>query len=1229
MESIAALLFAVETPMNWPGIITLVVVFAALVLPFVIGAMIARSLRMRDYGWKFGLILCATALSCVVIGRTWDPVNKRFNIKLGVDLQGGVILIYEVEKSVKFTDDTSAKGRRDKATTAPTTDVADFSMSALIEALSRRINPSGTKEIVIRPYGDRQVEIIIPEVDQVEVDQIKKTISTAGVLQFRIVANSRDHADIIDLAREAANDPIKKRGRVIFDESGNAVGLWARVGRETKEVGGIKPFKVAVGEFTVRDAFSGDLLSFPSEVVNNPADRDDDARRLRLARYVAERGLKEIDVLMETNDGLNVTGSHLGGVMKSVDELMNPCIHFTLKGVGVNLFGELTSRFSPDGQFNRQLGIVLDNELLSAPNIQEPIRERGRITGKFTDEEVQFLVNILQAGSLPVVLNKNPISASLINPLLGKETIEQGRNAMILGTVLVFLFMLVYYRFSGFLACIALALNILFTVALMVLIKAPLTLPGLAGLVLTVGMSVDANVLIYERIREEIARGAALRMALRNGFARATTTIVDSNLTTILTALILYFIGTDQLRGFAVLLILGLLTSMFTAIFCSRVFFDVVERNRFLTTLKMFQFLPVTKIDFVAYRRWAVGGSLVVLLIGLAASVVRGRDLLDIDFTGGSSVHMMLEKPAETEDVRKLLGAKLDSLKIPYSLTGMSMVPGQTTNKIFKVDAKIEQVDELEKIIREAFQQAGSDIKLATYSLTHSELRETVVTSPAESSAEKPSADPGRGEPPSANKSATEKAATEKAGAEKVGTDTKAPPAEKNDESSSAETKSPTEEKKSVPPSAKTEDPSKDKSSEAKSKEAAEPKAPDGAATELPAGNIFALARFALQAEDQQKTPAAAEVKTEAQAKVEPEKSPVTEPKKTDDEKIAEKKNADEQKTTEEKTGADEKKTETSPATSPATQPTPPAAASTSPASTTAAPATPSTTTLVETQLTFGHEINAATLRAEVEQTAQDLGIPLSYFDLTNPKWDGIGSNSYKDWTLRLSLSKENSQKILDRLQERFANEPVWPSSSTIGPTVAGRMQRTAVMALVASWLAIIVYVWLRFQSLVFGLAAVVALVHDVLVTVAALAVSYWLAGPFKFLLIEDFKISLTIVAALLTIIGYSINDTIVIFDRIREVRGKSPEITANMVNLSVNQTLGRTILTFFTVFIVVVCLYALGGQGIHGFAFAMLIGLLSGTYSTVFIATPFVLWLAGTPMQQAAPKSVTEKSLR
>jgi SecD/SecF fusion protein len=184
-------------------------------------------------------------------------------------------------------------------------------------------------------------------------------------------------------------------------------------------------------------------------------------------------------------------------------------------------------------------------------------------------------------------LSERPISETFMRPGLGQDTIERGKIAIVVSMVLVLLFMLYYYRFAGVVACVALLMNLVLVVAVMITIRAAFTLPGLAGLVLTVGMAVDANVLIFERMREELDRQATLRMAIRNGFARATTTIVDANLTTLIVAIVLYVIGTDQIRGFATILWLWVVWSMFTAIYCSRVVFDVAERQRWISKLNM------------------------------------------------------------------------------------------------------------------------------------------------------------------------------------------------------------------------------------------------------------------------------------------------------------------------------------------------------------------------------------------------------------------------------------------------------------------------------------------------------------------------------------------------------------------------------------------------------------------------------------------------------------------
>ena len=232
-------------------------------------------------------------------------------------------------------------------------------------------------------------------------------------------------------------------------------------------------------------------------------------------------------------------------------------------------------------------------------------------------------------------------------------------------------------------------------------------------------------------------------------------------------------------------------------------------------------------------------------------------------------------------------------------------------------------------------------------------------------------------------------------------------------------------------------------------------------------------------------------------------------------------------------------------------------------------------------------------------------------------------TKSYRTWGLSIALEPDATQAMLQRVAKKLADTPVYLSANMIGGKVAGNTKVTAVYALLASMVMIVLYVWLRFQNVAFGLAAVVALAHDVLITVACLALSKFVSPYLGWALVDDFKISLDVVAALLTIVGFSINDTIVIFDRMREIRGKSPIVSAEMIDKAVNQTLSRTILTSGTAFLATLILYLFGGQGIHAFAFAMLVGIITGTYSTIYIASPIVLWLQQGGGARAATTAV------
>jgi SecD/SecF fusion protein len=294
------------------------------------------------------------------------------------------------------------------------------------------------------------------------------------------------------------------------------------------------------------------------------------------------------------------------------------------------------------------------------------------------------------------------------------------------------------------------------------------------------------------------------------------------------------------------------------------------------------------------------------------------------------------------------------------------------------------------------------------------------------------------------------------------------------------------------------------------------------------------------------------------------------------------------------------------------------------PAATPAAPAAPSPFAGgTQAELKLDQKLDHATLTGvfnEIVKSGKAVKPPVRY-DLTNSSYTEEDTTAYDNWTVRMDLPAGQAGRLLDAVKARVAAMPVFPSSNTIGGKVAGETEQRALLAMLGSMILITLYLWIRFQRVIYGIAAVVALIHDSLTTIGALAMCYYIATWFpplaNVLLISPFKIGLIEVAAILTLIGYSVTDTVVVFDRIREVKGKAPFITPAMINTSVNQTLSRTILTSLTVFLVSGVLYALGGATIHGFSFAMLFGVVTGTYSSVYIAAP--LLLVGAPHVKAA----------
>jgi SecD/SecF fusion protein len=667
-----------------------------------------------------------------------------------------------------------------------------------------------------------------------------------------------------------------------------------------------------------------------------------------------------------------------------------------------------------------------------------------------------------------------------------------------------------YYRFCGVVANLAVLMNLVLVMAVMILIKAHLTLAGLAGLVLSVGMAVDANVLIYERMREEQERGAALRMAIRNGFGRAMSTIIDSHCTTLITGLVLFVIGTDQLRGFATTLVLGLLLNLFTAVYCSRVVFDVAERQHWLKHLKMMHIFGKTQFDFVKWMpRWMTV-SVTAILIGMGGAVAReagwfgSAGLFGIDFTGGTAVQLVFNKPTDIKLVRE----KVTQAKLPdVSVSAVASINSTEHDTHFNIDTSYqgEKKPGEERSNTEAIKTLKD--KLKTIFAGQLKMYTMDITSIA---ATTPENETGASSEPKSETSATEDVAKEAGSKGSTAKDTAAKGSTAKDDTTAKD-------------AAAKQSPTKEASSKGADSKQAGSKgkdAKDAASKDAAAKNDAA----------KQAAPAA-EVGTVA-------------------------------------------------------------------------------------KLRFPDGINYASLDTILNEARTADQLPEAVFDLSSPDPDYTPGSSITvpDWEVRVSLPSDQTKKLLDTVQQQLAETPVFPTANNIGGKVASDTETTAYYALFVSNVLVAAYIWIRFQNLIFGLAAIVALIHDVFIAVGALALSYWLAGPLGFLQVDPFKISLEVVAALLTIVGYSINDTIVVFDRIREIRGKSPDLNASMINQAVNQTLSRTILTSGTVFLVTFILFFFGGEGVHAFAFAMMIGVLTGTYSSVFIAAPILLWFRRPP---------------
>lgn len=739
-----------------------------------------------------------------------------------------------------------------------------------------------------------------------------------------------------------------------------------------------------------------------------------------------------------------------------MDQSGMPAVMFRLNTIGGHLMGQLTG-----AHVGEPMAIVLDGRVISTPTLQSRIHDSGQITGGgggFSQAELSYLIRTLNAGSLQGSLSEEPISIKRTGPQLGADNLERGLRTAVYALILVSLFMAGYYFFWGLAANFALYANMVIVLGIMSLIQASFTLSGIAGLVLTIGMAVDANVLIFERAREELERGEDIRTAVRLGFEKAFSTIVDSNLTTLITCVVLYYTATADIKGFGLTLGIGIVASMWTALFCTRTF---VELWLNLTNARSLPQLPTLlpslrralepNIDWMKMRKISLTVSLALSLCGLTLAIYRGADMLDIEFRSGTAVGFELtaDAPAMTlPQVRERLNKVSAARGMPEIagdratvVTVGDVVRGEARG--FSIAVLNEDSHQVSDAIKEAFgdvldverpvQFDGvtvQDVGVApVYRVTVAELGGNIDR-------------PGI--------------------AEDVG--------------------------------------------------------------DYLGGVAIVLGQL-----DPPLSEAEVEKRLE-RLRVQP---PYSEMGFRQSQVI----------------GLD----------------VAPGALSRS----------------------------GAPLYRSVAVVSRDT--TTNYVD--NP--EGFASDP-------MGLAATEWQLA----REAMLRDSSLDSVSNFSSQVSSTMKAQAAEALILSLLAVGAYIWLRFGSLRWSLGAIAALVHDVSLALGLCAISYYLYETVfgQALLLTDFKINIALVAAMLTIVGYSLNDTIVVFDRIRENRGRLPELTPEIINRSINQTISRTLLTGTTTLLAVLVMYVIGGDGVHGFAFAMLIGVLVGTYSSIAVASPILL---------------------
>ncbi len=969
--------------------------------------------------------------------------NKPF--RLGLDLQGGTRLVYQFD-----FQDAVKKG----VITAEDAANPEALLQELKTIIHDRLDPQGVRELTLRSQGSNQIVIELPgaaeigsvvsvplaapiapdaaslTIDGSKPETVKAFSLTGGTVQIgaeKILYASRNGTTLSGLKRgtEATQPSAHETGASVdlltSDDNQRAI-------ENVGELG----FLLGAGPEDVR-ALGSDLSIEQKKVdewrVAHPDEQIDDFNRLTPEQGGPVAGLrwhphmiksKEAEVPYAqrqmvplviprpadatlAQDTWIFSGNDLDTVGMTQDDFGYPALSFEMAPDKRIAFGDFTETHIRDG-----MAIVLNGEIATLATINSRLPGGGIIqggAGGFTQQEVKDLITILRSGSLrikPQLVDKSRVGASL-----GEDYIQTGAISALVAMLVVVVFMVFTYRRLGWFAVIGLMVNLTLLMGVMALWGATLTLPGIAGIVLTVGMAVDGNILIFERLREEMQRGLKLAQAAKAAFERAAVTIIDSNLTTLIAGMILYWAGTGPIRGFATTLCVGILTTLFTVIVVTQVlmFHDI---KRGVEPYRMRELVKARGIDFMGKIKIALTVSALVIVstVGLFIALPDQKKL-GIDFLGGYALTVRTQEPQSIKTIRDMvgqipgeLGRSADIREIRDTRDGDGFRAFRITSKLGSesqpIDAGAGTSDDAVATGDQAAKAAENEVRRA--------LSSVIQRGPVDISV-----------------------------------------------------------------------------------------APGEGGKQIVTGEVYF-------------------------EKSHPEA-----------------------------------------------------------------------------------DVQAALVEAGVQDAvvSRDATNPSAYHltgtsDLARSK-----AELETEILRRFTAHKDSTQAPYELLS------PI-PESALVGAQVGGELRDKAIRALILAMFATTLYLRFRFAEWSYGIAVFASLAHDVLVVLGALAVANY------FDLVQA-ELDLSMIAAFLTIIGYSQNDTIVIFDRVRELIPRSKKPLKDVLNDALNQCLGRTILTSFTVFLTVLVLFLfnVGTRNVlEGFTFAMLIGIISGTYSTIYIAGPTLLWL-------------------